>query len=168
MDFLKTLIIAGSMLIYLSFAPITAEHFTLSCQSNNHYEHRDHETWWEEYHKLPKERGALADRVTQALEYSGWLNEPLENVVIKLEEFYGEPLLSEIIKSVSEFRENPTDWHYSYKVDNVYLLQKHGEKTYLIVEVLELLNDETIDKALAIIIINNDAKIIDQDFRWGY
>ncbi|WP_028308330.1 hypothetical protein [Desulfitibacter alkalitolerans] len=168
MDFVKTLIIAGSMLVYLGFAPITTDHYTLSHQSNNHYEQKDHETWWEEYHKLPRKSGALADRITQALEYSGWLNEPLEDVIVKLEEFYGEPLLSEIVKSVSEFRATPTDWHYLYKVDSVYLLQKHGEKTYLIVEVLELLNDEIIDKALALIIINSDSKIIEQDFRWGY
>lgn len=102
------------------------------------------------------------DKAVQALEYDRWLNEPIEDVFNELQSLYDEPLLNEIMQSVLAYREMATDWHYSYKVDNVYLLSKDDKYTYLIAHVLELLNDKITDKLLILVIINDSFKIIDQ------
>ena len=162
MDFLKAIILVASFTAYLSLASIASENVDLVYDKNEYLESTQ-KVSMEEYGDMPEEKkGLMVDRVILALEYSGWISEPLEDVVSKFEELYGEPLLSEILQSVAEFREIPTGWAYFYKVDNVYLVEKDGERIYLIAHVLELLNDEIIDELRMLVILNKDLKIIEK------
>lgn len=163
MDFLKIFIFTGILFASLTVLPMNSEDINLICNKNKCSENIQ-KNWWQDYHNMSVKEEDIANRVILALEYAGWVNEPLEDVFNKLKGLYAEPLLSEIMQSVTDFRQLPTSWPYLYKVDSVYLAAKEDEKTYLIANVLEILNDEIIDKLLILVIIDKDFKIIDKQF----
>ncbi len=134
----------------------------------DYYQHQEQVEWWKDYENLPRETGTIATNVSEAIQYEEWINEPMETVINRLTNYYGEPLLEEISNAVSDFKQVPTDWHYSYKVDNVYLLQESDEKTIIIAEISELLVDKVVGKGLALITLDNNYKIVEQVFRWEY
>ncbi|MEW6624379.1 MAG: hypothetical protein AB1420_14835 [Bacillota bacterium] len=128
----------------------------------------NYDTWWENYRQLPRQTGVILDRVRSALEYSGWTCDPEDVVIEKLSEYYGEPLRSEIIQSVIEFREAPTDWHYTYQLAELYLIKSQGDYTTVIAEINEYLDDNITSTGLALLVLNHKLQIIDQDFKWEY
>lgn len=163
MIFLKTFILIGILFACLVQPHINSENINLVCNKNECSENIQ-KNRGQDYSDIFTKEGDLINRVILALEYDGWINEPLEDVFNKFKELYADPLLSEIMQSVSEFREIPTSWLYSYKVDSVYLVAKEDEKTYLIANVLEILNDEVVDELVMLVVFNRDFKIVDKQF----
>lgn len=166
MMFLKGILLTCSFIVCVNWCLIVGNFMDFNHPNN--YQVQEQVEWWMNYEKLPQESASITNKISEAVEYEGWITEPLEEVISSLSEYYGKPLIDEIIVSVSDFRQAPTDWQYSYKVDSVYLLQKSDERTIVIAEVRELLMDETVAKGLALITLDNDLKIIEQVFRWEY
>ena len=161
MNFFKTFIFTCVLFFCLVLIPVNSENANLISSKNECLENIQ-KIWWQDYPDISGKEGELVNRVILAFEYNGWVNEPLEDVIGKFKGLYAEPLLSEIIQSVIEFREIPTSWPYIYKVDSIYLIAKEDEKTYLIANVLEILNDKVVDEMVMLVVVNNDLKIIDK------
>ncbi|KUO48963.1 MAG: hypothetical protein APF76_10020 [Desulfitibacter sp. BRH_c19] len=166
MVFLKGIILTCSFIICVNCNLLLADFMALNYQDS--YKYAEVVDWWKDYETLPKASGTIANRVSEAIQYEQWLTEPLEEVIRRLSDYYAEPLIGEIISSVSDFKQVPSDWHYSYRVDNVYLLQRSGGKTIVIAEISEVLIDEVVDKGLALIALDKNLKISEQVFRWEY
>jgi|GEM_PF-5180153 len=163
MVFFKIFIFVSVLFVHLVNVPVDSENVGAGYDKDKYADSTQKVLLQDEYCILEKEV-ELFNRVTLALEYERWINDPLEDVFNKFQGLYAEPLLSEIKQSVSEFREIPTSWPYSYRVDSVCLVAKEDEKIYLIADVLEILNDEVIDKLRILVVVNRDLKIIDKQF----
>ncbi len=122
--------------------------------------------WWEVYNDLEKINGLVADKAIEAVEYSGWINDSEEEVINTLSNIYGEPLRSEIIESVLEFRKESTDWHYTYEVENVYLYEENEYDIKVIVEINEKLAESIVAKGLALFTFDKNIKIIEHEYLW--